>query len=562
MSFDPKVVPFDRSAAYVHHRAMKNRRKNNDVDALELLRRAVEHSPDNDEYKLDLAELLSEMGCLSQSNRLLLDMLGGGGPSECYYGLALNLLSASDIPGARRALWRYCGADPQGARARDVHRIHDELNFYEAFLRPAGRRARRTAYLADLACERMKEEKFDRAARLFERSLEMEPGRDEIRALYATALEFCGRHRAARQEMRGASEAETSVRTLCIAAQFYHMKRMPRKSRQMAERAMQMHPVDVEARMLIHTLGELGMDREAGECARLAMQQTPYDRELLHVRAVALLRSGGAVKDAEKFWERIARIDPDDTVAAYYIRAASDGSLDGETPDYAYQVPQKEAFERLKYVSDMLSQHCGDLETPWREDKKFRTLLKWCLTVANPQFRRAAVTALAALEDAEAEATLREVLTRPEISYDMKFNALMLLRMRGVDLSRALPPSIDAQDGLLPDAEDILPRLPIGLRQACRYAVEVLEDEYGLSPASAMALIALRARARRRLVPCLRRRIPAYAAALTYCYLSMRGAKPSFRRLCRQFGCAFRTTVFYATRIADAIEEDGNDRAD
>ena len=258
--------------------------------------------------------------------------------------------------------------------------------------------------------------------------------------------------------------------------------------------------------------------------------------------AVALLRSGGAVKDAEKFWERIARIDPDDTVAAYYIRAASDGSLDGETPDYAYQVPQKEAFERLKYVSDMLSQHCGDLETPWREDKKFRTLLKWCLTVTNPQFRRAAVTALAALEDAEAEATLREVLTRPEISYDMKFNALMLLRMRGVDLSRALPPSIDAQDGL--------------------YAVEVLEDEYGLSPASALALIALRARARRRLVPCLRRRIPAYAAALTYCYLSMRGAKPSFRRLCRQFGCAFRTTVFYATRIADAIEEDGNDRAD
>ena len=106
MSFDPKVVPFDRSAAYVHHRAMKNRRKNNDVDALELLRRAVEHSPDNDEYYLDLAELLSEMGCLSQSNRLLLDMLGGGGPSECYYGLARKLLSASEIPGARRALWR------------------------------------------------------------------------------------------------------------------------------------------------------------------------------------------------------------------------------------------------------------------------------------------------------------------------------------------------------------------------------------------------------------------------------------------------------------------------
>ena len=62
MNFDPKVVPFDRSAAYVHHRAMKNRRDNNVVDALELLRRAVEHSPNNDEYKLDLAELLTAAG--------------------------------------------------------------------------------------------------------------------------------------------------------------------------------------------------------------------------------------------------------------------------------------------------------------------------------------------------------------------------------------------------------------------------------------------------------------------------------------------------------------------
>ena len=111
MSYDPKVVPFDRSAAYMHHRAMKNRRDNNVVDALELLRRAVEHSPDNDEYKLDLAGLLSEMGCLSQSNRLLLDMLSGEkAPSECYYGLALNLLSASDVSGARQALLRYRGA--------------------------------------------------------------------------------------------------------------------------------------------------------------------------------------------------------------------------------------------------------------------------------------------------------------------------------------------------------------------------------------------------------------------------------------------------------------------
>lgn len=564
MEFDPKVVPFDRSAAYVHHRAMKNRRDNNVVDALELLRRAVEHSPDNDEYKLDLAGLLSEMGCLSQSNRLLLDMLeGGSGPSECYYGLALNLLSASDVPGARRALKRYRGAAPEGDYAMDAHRIYDELQIFEAMDVPGGRSARRCARLIDLACERMREEEFSRAARLFARALELEPERDEVRALYATALELSGRHAAAMRQIRRATgEGEPSVRTLCVAAQLYHMAHMPRKSRAMALAAMQRRPVEVELRMLVYTLCELSLDREAGECARLALQSTPYDRALLHIRAVALLRTGAPVEHAARFWERIARIDPDDSVAAYYVRAAAEGSLEADPPGYSYQVPRQEALERLNYVATTLSRHYADLETPWREDAKFRSLLKWCLTVENPQFRRAAVTTLAALSDPEAEATLREVLTRTEIPYDIKLNALMLLRMRGADMSRALPPSIDERDGLLPDAQELLPRLPVGLRQACRYAAEVLEDDYGFSATSALALILIRAGERRALESCTRRRIPAYAAALAYCYLSMRGEKPSFRRLCAQFGCAFRKTVFFAARIADVIEEESDDQAD
>ena len=175
------------------------------------------------------------------------------------------------------------------------------------------------------------------------------------------------------------------------------------------------------------------------------------------------------------------------------------------------------------------------------------------------RFRRAAVTALAALNDPEAEATLREVFTRPEISCDMKLNAMVLLRLRGADMRRALPPSIDERDGILPDADELLPRLPIGLRQACRYACEVLEDDYGLSVMPALALTMLRAHSRRHLVFCARWRIPAYAAALTYCYLSMRGEKPSFRILCHQFGSDFRRTVFYAARIASALEEKGDE---
>ena len=143
------------------------------------------------------------------------------------------------------------------------------------------------------------------------------------------------------------------------------------------------------------------------------MQETPYDRQLLHVRAVALLRTGAPAAQAAKFWERIVRIDPEDSVAAYYLQAASRGELAGEDLEYAYQVPKQEVIARLGYVADVLSKAGTDLDAPWREDEKFRRLLKWCLTVDDPRFRRAAVTALATLNDPEAEATLREVFTRP-----------------------------------------------------------------------------------------------------------------------------------------------------
>jgi len=105
MSYNPKVVSFERSAAYVHHRAMKNRRDNNPVDALELMRQAVEQSPDNREYLLDLAEMYCEMGCHEQSNRILLEMLAQpDAPAECYYGLALNQLGMNDLEGAKQSL--------------------------------------------------------------------------------------------------------------------------------------------------------------------------------------------------------------------------------------------------------------------------------------------------------------------------------------------------------------------------------------------------------------------------------------------------------------------------
>lgn len=565
MNFDPKVVPFDRSAAYMYHRAMKNRRDNNHIDALELLRRAVERSPENLEYRLDLAEMYSEMGCHEQSNRLLLDMLSrGDAPDACYYGLAMNMLAMNDLDGAKRALVHYRSREAAGDHFGDARELADEMQIYEAMVRPLNRRVYRAMRAADLACERMKDEDFADAARLFAHSLRLDPGRSEMRALYGMDLMLMGRREQALSETRralegGGEEEESSVRALCVAAQTYQMAEMAPLARETILRAVAMRPDGLERRMLLYALGEMQMHEEVAECARMALTEAPHDRQLLHIRAVALLKTGAQTDQVEKFWARILRIDPEDSVAQYYQAAAAAQTLDAQKLSYVYQVPREESFERLKYVSDTLNAHMHDIDQIWRGDARFRTLLKWCANVDSAQFQRAAVTVLAALDDEEAEGTLRAMLAGQSTPYALKVHAAALLKMRGADMRKVLPPGVDERDGLLPDSEMLLSNVPVAIRQAARFADDVLEREYRVSALVPVALILIRAYARYPEIARSRERINPMAAAAAYCYLEHREAKPKFLRLSRQFGCSVRRLVYYAARFAGAIEEEASD---
>ena len=95
------------------------------------------------------------------------------------------------------------------------------------------------------------------------------------------------------------------------------------------------------------------MDAEAAECARLTLQEAPFDRRLLHIRATALHRTGAADDQVGRFWRRILRIDPDDEVARFYLAACERGELGRNEPEYAYQLPYKEHERRQEWISGL-----------------------------------------------------------------------------------------------------------------------------------------------------------------------------------------------------------------
>ena len=558
MGHNPKVVNIARSSAYVHHRAMLNRRENNIVDALELMRRAAAESPDNREYRLDLAQLYCEIGCHEQSSRLLLDMLAeGDGPAECYYGLALNQLGMNDVSGARRLLDLYRHHDPDAADSDDVQQLQWELDLYDSMTRPASRKLRRAGHVAEMACDAMKAEQPDKACRLFKRSLSMAPEQRQMRALYAMALLMKGEREAALSEAEASvSGSEASVHALCVSAQVFALAGQADRAQALARRACDERPEGQMLRLLIYTLGELRMDDLAAERAREALRETPYDRGLMHIRAVALKRTGMSDHQVSRFWARILRIDPDDTVARYYLDAAEHGALDALELSYDYQVPEGEYRRRLSTLVEHLSrghEHIGDC---WRRDARFRRLIRWSVDLNDDRLNRAAVIALATLDAPDARSVLREMLFMPEATTEMKTQAATVMNLRGKALDEILPAS-DLAECALPPEEDMLTELPVGERQLVRYAAEVMEREYGVSLLRSLAMLWHAYRQLRGTKADPLQTLDSAAAALAYTYLLARQASPDAQALSRAFGCPKRQMLYYARRMAGCIDKLG-----
>lgn len=559
MNPNPKVVPFERGADFIRQRAMKNFRDNNIVEALELMRKAVETSPENDDYRLELAQLLCDAGCPTSSSRLLLDMfVRGVNTDECLYGLAINQLNMNN-PEAARKLLRKCFDESNNEELRaQAEQLTGEIDMFEALNRPATRRIERMYSMTDAACERMRDEDVEGAVRLFERVLRMDENQPDVRALLGMAYMMQNRREEALEQAEAACiEGCKSVRALCVSAQVYNMAGIDAKAHELLKRAAEAEPDPLEMRMLIFSMFEAGMYDAARTAAQEALSETPCDRQLLHAMAVISLRLGEGAASAAQYWKRIVRIDPDDTIAAYYYQAAQDGKLDAAEISCEYQVPRREMMARYIAISEKLNGDLFSVGSTWQEDAEFRELVGWCLMGGDRRFREAAVTLLASIDDPRAESQLREYLMRAGSGFDMTIRAAAMYRMRGEDVERILPPYIDAEDGIAPDADDVLDAMGVGHRQLVRLASEVLERSYGVDAYDKLALMwdMYRRCRRTRMDPLVKTETA--AAALAYCYLEKAYEKPRLERLAVQYRCNVRQLRFFIRHLSATLEKGG-----
>ena len=472
-----KVVPFSRSAAYLYQRAVINRREGHLLDALELNRRALEKDPGNVDYELDLAQVLCELGCYVQSNRILVRMLAQDETlTECYFGLASNFYGMNDADSSYKALMCFLAEDPQSAGRQEVGELLHNLFVARTLNGQKSRRKARAAKLASRGLAEMRAGELNEAEQSLRRSLQVNPRHSETRALLAMCLAKKGDVEGAMKEVaRSLRPAKPPIRALCIAALIENATRNPDAAARLIDQAAARNPDGAQLRILLDAACDLNLHERVYELTQKALAEAPFDRALLHRCAAAIVNTNRPLDRAAQCWARVKRLEPGDEVAGYYL-AHSD-----LTPiDYRYGLPQAEIDLRTDYLAATARSGLEGVEAAWNEGDMLRRTVRWALECGEAVFLRVGVNILSAVETPEAEWMLRQVLLEPGAAQTVKHQAVTLLGLRG-----AKPPFLMTGEDKFSLASALdsgqLPKLPLAYRRVLKRAVYTgmsLKEDY------------------------------------------------------------------------------------
>ncbi len=552
MKHDPKIVEFNRSAEFAYHRALRNQRENNPLDALELMRSAVERDPEKMEYRVRLISKYNDMGCYSQAIRMVLDMLAQGNASEKMYLVLAAMLLHEDRTEAARNLLSFA-----------LREIHDEEIFHEAhrFLlrlftidNPEDfcpRRILRLRKMSERAQRYAENKQFEQARTLFEKCVsQLSSG--EVRIQYADTLNAMGETEQAVSEIETALCEDDSLQTRISAANSFHAFGNDARARALLREVAQAHPDTDDCIQMLRSMDMLGMYSECAQAARMALQTNPYSKELLHIRAVALSRTEAGENRANRYWLRILRIDPDDAVARYYLSAAEDGTLKDIDAEILYRIPHKEALRRMELIQKRASGGTDALAQAWSEDCEFRMCVQWAAQTDDPRILSVALLALCGCNDESAKSCLRTMLLLKEIPVSLKAHALVIAHMRqnqfGGELEGFFTACMSA-----PDADVIYKSCSVGERRLLEGVSRYLALYYGLNETALPAFLWFTFRHNPNTVGDLTPSMEAAMGALIYHCLTIRRQSVNISTLHKRIGGSKRKMLHYIQRLERAI---------
>lgn len=488
-----KIIPFERDGDFFLRRGSQRLEKNDLLAAMSNYRQALKRDPNNQEYQLAVAEVLTEMHRYQESNRILLPLLSQDlPPSECYFGMACNFVGLQEFQRASDSLNSYLTVDPDGEFCYDAEDMLDAMENPEAYFGfPEIRSSEERDALR--ACERgrrcMEENRLHDAVNVMKQAAKMWPDMLFVKNNLAMAYFCVHDFQNAVQTVQEVLEKEpNNPQAHCNLVLFMHAaKRYEEAEAELAvlER-LEVEDADDLNRMALIFM-ELSMYDKALPVLRKTQNIFPFDEGTLHRMGVCHYQLG-QYRQALDCYDTLLKIQPGDTIAKYY-RVVCARAVAGDVAQigwlHHYQVPYQEVLRRVKEINKRIRGSRDDMLKLWQSDEAFRALLIWGLALPEPNAKRAILTLLAGLADPLAERAMRDFLLDENQPDSVKREVFAMLKHIG-----AKEPYVAILDGELVQSKVHITdfkagQMPASYQNALDILLDSMDGIYGADCISA-----------------------------------------------------------------------------
>jgi len=437
-----KILSFDQNGQFYYKKAQKYLDSNNYVNALSFYRKAVDKDPENVNYKMDLAQVFSEMNYYDESNRLLFLILQKEkNLAECYFGLGCNFMALHDYVKAEECFDRYIKLDAEGIYAEDVDDFLDLLRstdyytdeeFFLSNLSPAKmilyKQANKGKDLLDAG-------EYIKAIRCLEKVIEKDPSLVFVRNNLSLAY-YCAdlTDKAIFLTRDILTEYPQNVHANCNLAIMLNDNSHESEILDLKKVILGFKTSDMEElHKIAVTLCELKLHKDANIVLKKLLQYKPYDVKVLHYYAVSCFNNKN-FKEALRLWNKIEKILPENMISNYYKKLGQNNIKNGKDfkeLGYHFQVPYEEIIFRVKKINDLLELSLEELRQKWERNDFVIGLFIWGLSLNDNILKKEILNVVALINDKKAEYFLRDFCLRRNVDEETKRRAVMFLSRMG-----------------------------------------------------------------------------------------------------------------------------------
>lgn len=435
---EDNILSFEQTGTFYQRRALRHMDRNNYFEALGYYRKAIEKDPGNIQYRLELAELYTEMGYFDESNQLLLGLLKKNSPDnpECIFAMGCNFMGMQEFTKAQESFDRYLDLAPDGEFIPDVEDFLDVLRMQDALVSDQ-KDPSQDFSLAMQGKDLLDNGEYEKAISLFNELLEKDDSLVFVKNNLALA-HYCNKDldRAIDVSDEVLSDYPNNIHANCNIAIFCHEKEDEGRVQEAVKRILRINTKDPEE---IHkvciTFCELGMHQDAQRMLKQLLTYYAFDKKVLHYLAVAHfnLEQFHAALD---YWNRVLKLDPQNTVAGFYHNLCNQyvlRKMPNRQLSYHYQVPFDEIIRRIKYLNDCVRLSVQELREHWEHDPEFFNIVNWGLEINDPIIKKAVINLVASFRDERAVELLKGYILRRNEPDDVKQEVFVLLNQIGAE---------------------------------------------------------------------------------------------------------------------------------